>query len=262
MKFLSVHLPAHMRLALLVALLALLASCASLDGAASRRNTGDRITERLRLGMTTLDVDAALSYAAEWIEYDRANLSVESDEQVLHWYQRDYHPRDILASIRPDARYRTLVYWMDKPGGATGSLVLFFDERNQRLRGWVNSPSAHFREKFMHERITAQLAPPEGARQRMTRAQVRALLGTPDDIIPAFPKASKAVLEDHFWASALPTLEWAKQIEVYFYPLENGDVRRIYIAFYRTGDALLTYGYDRAWEEADRYARTRTELGE
>jgi len=238
---------------LFAALLSGIPGCASSD-TVLRRNTGDNLTARLKLGMTNSDVDLAIADLRKWIESDGAG-SVTSEKQLYFLYEQDYYPKDVLKTVDVGTPCRVFTYWTNPAGGKTGALKLFFDENTQRLRGWVNYPSAYSINKFMHEKITSQLKWSEGGLYKgMSHDQVHALIGKPEEIIAA-PKESREIHEDHFWVIK-PNLDPIKQkIEVYSYSISNGERRRVYLLYYPAADRLNSWGYDHAWEEAARYLR-------
>jgi hypothetical protein len=243
------------RIALLALLIALLAGCASPGTTSLRGNTGDMIVERLKVGMSNAEIDAAIADLRKWISSDGSG-TIRSEFLLHSLYQQSYFPKDVLSSIEVGERCRALGYWTNPAGGQVAELKLFYDA-DQRLRGWVNYPSAYSQDKFMHEALTSRLTSAEnGVRRGMSRSQVRALIGPPVEVVPV-PAESRAVYDDHFW-NILPNLDPPKQrMEVYKYSLSDGSARRVFLLYYPAADELNSWGYDHAWEEAERYEREK-----
>ncbi len=230
-------------------------ACSASGDVRHSQNTGDQIAARLRIGMTNGEVDAAIGDTKKYLWEDTIKF-VESDRHIFRLYKDNYYPKDVLDVVEVGTPFRLLAYWTNYAGRNAGTLRLFFDNDSQRLRGWVNTASLFAREKFMHERITSQLKWSEGgAVKGMTHLQVRALVGEPTEIILP-PKITRSLYEDHFWVSG--TAFFAKQkIEVYSYLLDSGERRRVYLLYYPAADELNGWGYDHAWEEAERYQRAQ-----
>ncbi|MES2406219.1 MAG: hypothetical protein V4528_02710 [Pseudomonadota bacterium] len=246
-----------LRLMGLVAMIAgLLSSCAASGDLRPSQNLGDMIVARLHVGMKRNEIEAAIGDLRKYVMEDdfMAVDSIKSEQFLYMLYGFDYFPRDILRTFEVGTPYRILSYWTNYAGRDAGTLLLFFDKDTQRLRGWVNTPSEWSRDKFMHERITSQLKWSEGgAVKGMTHAQVHALIGEPVEII-APPQDSRALYENHFWVSGANFFRNQK-IEVYSYALDSGEKRHVYLLYYPAADELNGWGYDHAWEEAERYQR-------
>jgi hypothetical protein len=245
----------------LVAVPLILASgCTSFGAGELNQNAGDQIVERLKLGMTNAEVDAAILNLKKWIEYDRSGLEIDSESRILQMYTEEHFPKDILKSIEVGTRCRALSYWSNYAGRQMQGVVLFFDEQTHRLRGWVNYPSASSSDKFLHERLTSRLALSTDYLKRMKRPDVYARIGLPTRVVAPPKVVSRETLEDHYWQSdsgTAPTLGLTDQIDVYEYRTKNGSNRHVYIAYTRANDRLIAFGYDHAWEEAERYLREK-----
>ncbi|MES2364652.1 MAG: hypothetical protein V4563_02030 [Pseudomonadota bacterium] len=243
-----------LRLMGLLAMIAgLLSSCAASGDLRPSQNLGDMIVARLHVGMTHNEVDAAIGDLKKYL-FEDGNKTVKSEQDLYSLYGDNYYPKDMLKVVEVGTPYRLLAYWTNYAGRDAGTLLLFFDKDTQRLRGWVNTPSEWSRDKFMHERITSQLKWSEGGVVKgMTHAQVHALIGEPVEII-APPQDSRALYENHFWVSGANFFRNQK-IEVYSYALDSGEKRRVYLLYYPAADELNGWGYDHAWEEAERYQR-------
>ena len=242
-----------MRLMGLVAMIAgLLSSCAASGDLRPRQNLGDMIAARLHVGMTHNEVDAAISDLKKYL-FEDGNKTVKSEQYLYSLYGDNYYPKDVLKVVEVGTPYRLLAYWTNYAGRDAGTLLLFFDKDTQRLRGWVNTPSEWSLDKFMHERLTSQLRWSDfGLNRGMTHAQVRALIGDPVEIISL--SESRAVYENHFWVT-VPLFSSKPTFEVYSYTLDSGEKRHVYLAYYDGADQLNYWGYDHAWEEAERYQR-------
>jgi hypothetical protein len=141
-----------------------------------------------------------------------------------------------------------------------GTLDLFFDDSTQKLRGWINSESAYSRDRFLHERLTSKLKLSFDSPSRLTKSQVHALIGLPTRVIAPAQRESTSLYFDHFWqtdSARTPTVANTDELEVYEYALATGETRHVYVGYTRANDKLIIYGYDQAWEEAERYARER-----
>ena len=234
-----------------VVLAGLLSSCVTGGEVRLRQNLGDMIIPRLQIGMTHSEVDAAIVDLRKYVISDD-RMTIQSESLLFGFFSDDYYPKDVLKTVEVGTAYRVLGYRTS--GSGAGSICLFFDDRTQRLRGWANTPSSLSRDKFMHEWLTSQLIwSDSGARKGMSRAQVYALIGRPVEIVDLLQK-SRNLYEDHFWVQS----PW-KGVEVYGYRLSNETTRRVYLIYYPKADELLGWGYDHAWEEAERYLREKAQ---
>lgn len=220
-----------------------------------RQNVGDQITTRLRVGMSPDETNMAIAGFEKLIMKD-AQRVIDNELYLYFLYTDDYSPRDVLETVQVGSRYRILEYWTNFAGGQTGAVKLFLDEDTGRVRGWANSASEYSKRKFMHERLTSHLRGSyDGLHRGMSHEQVYALIGFPGETIEPPKKWSRALFTDHFWVSLPPTRSTAKKLEVYAYTTESGATRRVYLEYYAGADRLISWGYDHAWEEADRYIR-------
>lgn len=176
-----------------------------------------------------------------------------SDESILRLYGSyfDRYPYDTLKTVNIGTPYRYVDYWNSPTGQSR--IYLFFDENTNLLRGWLRPGLKYSNDKFMHEKLTSQLKWSEGGLYKgMTHGQVYALIGQPEEII-ATPKESREINEDYFWV-VKPNLDLAKQkIAVYSYLTSSGKRRHVYLLYYPAADELNSWGYDLAWDEAERY---------
>jgi hypothetical protein len=239
-----------------VVLAGLLSACATGGEERLRQNLGDPIVSRLQIGMTSGEVDAAIGDLRKYVTSDDL-MKIDSEDQIFSLYRKDYYPKGLLSSVTAGTPYRVLGYRTS--GVAGGSLLLFFDDGAKRLRGWANAHSQQSIDKFMHEQVTSLLKVNDGYNKGMTHAQVHALIGPPAEIILPPRTSSRAQYEDHFWTKTPPLLDVIKQLEVYTYPLSNGEKRRVYLGYYRNPDQLVLWGYDHAWNEAERYLREKVQ---
>lgn len=221
-------------------------------------NLGDYIIPKLRVGMSDKEVDSALTefkkyFIAEYV------MHIRSENDVFYRYREDYFPKDLLKKMAIGTPFKSLQYWTHYTGKNIGILELYFDKETKQLRGWVNKTD-YSRDKFLHERLTSKLKITHESRGRMTRMQVLELLGQPTRTALPAKQESRELYEDHFWEShsfGSPTVESTNQMDVYEYDLDNGKKRHVYVAYTRVNDKLVFFGYDHAWEEAERYARER-----
>ncbi|MEI7432111.1 MAG: hypothetical protein WCL27_16820, partial [Betaproteobacteria bacterium] len=235
----------------------MLSACATGGEGRLHQNLGDLIIPRLQLGMTHSEVDVAIGDLRKYVISDD-RMIINSERMLFGFYSADYYPKDVLKTVEVGTAYRVLGYRTS--GSGAGSICLFFDDRTKRLRGWANTPSSQSKDKFMHERLTSRLTLSDEYRKRMNRDQVRALIGMPNSVIVAPKRLSKIWLEDHFWISdrsVPPSEEDTNQIDVYEYELNGGLKRHVYVAYTRAGGTLKAFGYDHAWEEAERYLREK-----
>ncbi len=237
---------------LFATVLSVLPSWALTGGGNLEKNTGDRIVARLQVGMTVEKVRAVIADFKDLVT-EGAPDPVKTEEEIFRLYTKEYYPRDFLKTVRVGTSFMRYSYWIT--AHASMYLDLFFDESKQ-LRGWVNEPSEYSRDKFMHERLTSKLRSSLGGiRKGMMRAQVHALIGPPAEVIAPPKEKSRTLYEDHFFVSP-PIFDLKKQqLEVYSYMLQNGAKRRVYLFYYPAADELLSWGYDHAREEAERYLR-------
>jgi hypothetical protein len=240
---------------LLASLTGLLSSCATSGEVGLSANVGDRIIQRLQVGMTSSEVDIAIGDLRKDLLTD-GMMTISSESYLYDMYLDNYYPKDFLKTIEVGQTYRALSYWTNYAGSNQGALQLFFDKSTDRLLGWVNSSSAHSLDKFMYERLTSKLKIADSFGDLMTPEQVHALIGLPNRVIEAPKQLSRTLFEDHFWQSKFylpPTSKDTKQFEVYEYDLKDDEKRRVYVAYTRADPGLIAFGYDHAWEEAERY---------
>jgi len=155
---------------------------------------------------------------------------------------------------------RSVVYWINYAGRNIETLDQFFYDSTQKLGGWINSESAYSRDRFLHERLTSKHKLSLNSHSRLPETQVHALIGLPTRVIAPAQRENTSLYYDHFWQteSALtPTVANTAELEVYEYTLATGATRHVYVGYTRANDKLIIYGYDHAWEEAERYARER-----
>lgn len=238
-------------LSVMISLMSLPLSACSSNGQL-RKNLGDQISSRLHVGMSAGEVERSLESVAKYLLSDRV-MEVESERDLLYLYVKSYFPRSLVSGVSVGTKYRNLAYWERNSRASVGSLYLFFDEDMHILKGWVNSSSALGEDQFLHERLTSKLIwAGNGTRKGMNHAQVYAAIGRPTEIISP-PKQSRAIYENHFWIQK-PILDYPNQkIEVYRYEIEGGLKRSVFLLYYPKADELNAWGYDYAWEEADRY---------
>ncbi|MBY0574279.1 MAG: hypothetical protein K2P84_11405 [Undibacterium sp.] len=222
------------------------------------RHLGDYIISKLRIGMSEKEVDSVFTELKPLIIREYA-MHIRSENDVFYRYRHDYFPRDLLTNIAIGKHFKSLEYWTHYTGKNIGILELYFDDETKQLRGWVNM-NDYSRDKFLHERLTSKLKITHESRGRMTRAQVLELLGQPTRTALPAKQESRELYEDHFWEShsfVPPTAESTNQMDVYEYDMGNGKKRHVYVAYTRANDKLQFFGYDHAWEEAERYAHAR-----
>lgn len=222
------------------------------------RHLGDYIISRLHIGMSEKEVDSVLTELKPLIISEFAR-HIRSENDVFYRYRHDYFPRDLLRNIAIGKHFKSLQYWTHYTGKNIGILELYFDDETKQLRGWVNT-NDYARDKFLHERLTSKLKITHESRGQMTRAQVLELLGQPIRTVLPAKRESRELYEDHFWEShsfGSPTAESTNQMDVYEYDMGNGKKRHVYVAYTRANDKLIFFGYDQAWEEAERYAHAR-----
>jgi hypothetical protein len=244
---------------ILVLLMAhLLSSCAQ-QPTKLRQNLGDQIIARLHIGMTGSEVDGATAELKAYVIRE-SEMTLKSERDIFRRYSDDYFPKDLLSSVAVGTKFKSVVYWINYAGRNMGTLDLFFDDSTQKLRGWINSESAYSRDRFLHERLTSKLKLSFDSRSRLTKSQVHALIGLPTRVIAPAQRESTSLYYDHFWqtdSARTPTVANTDELEVYEYALATGETRHVYVGYTRANDKLIIYGYDHAWEEAERYARER-----
>lgn len=223
------------------------------------RNLGDYIIPKLQVGMSEKEVESALTELKKYIVAENV-MHIRSENDVFYRYRQDYFPKGLLKNIAIGTYFKSLQYWTHYSGRNMGTLELYFDDETKQLRGWINTPSTYSQDLFLHERLTSKLKIAIDSRTRMTRTQVLELIGPPTRIALPVEKESRELYEDHFWQSHSflpPTAESTNQMDVYEYELGNGKKRHVYVAYTRVNEKLVFFGYDHAWEEAERYALER-----
>ncbi len=255
----------YLRLIFAMTLMGILSSCQIAMPSATVQSEmklhphlGDYLISRLKIGMTDKEVDKLLTELQPLIISEYV-MHIRSENDVFYRYRHDYFPRDLLKNIAIGKHFKSLQYWTHYTGKNIGILELYFDDETKQLRGWVNSTD-YSRNKFLHERLTSKLKITHESRDRMSRAQVLELLGQPTRTALPAERESRELYEDHFWEShsfVSPTAESTNQLDVYEYDMDNGKKRHVYVAYTRANEKLIFFGYDQAWEEAERYSRER-----
>lgn len=256
LKFRSVGLIA---MGMLVALLVNPLAANAQGNAKLRQNLGDQIIPRLSIGMNSTEIDDAIAEFKKYIVRESA-MTIKSERDIFRRYSDNYFPKELLMSMEVGTSFKSVVYWTNYAGRDLGTLDLFFDEKTQKLRGWINTESLYSHERFLHERLTSKLKIPFESRFRLSKSQVHELLGLPTRVIAPAQRESTQLYYDHFWEthSALtPTIANTEQLEVYEYDFAPGEKRHVYVGYTRANEKLIIFGYDRAWEEAERYTGER-----
>lgn len=200
---------------------------------APRPDKGDLWAEKLHIGMSSADVQAVIGEP-------KVVLPLGGFRYLLYLGERV--PYDLLHGMPDDTNY--LVYPYPVSSMTDHALCLFFDD-NDRLRGWVKDHSDLTREKFLHEKLTSQVA------VGMSRAKIHAIIGKPDAVVPLPRERSPEYYEDRYWTK--PPLDgFNKQMDVHAYELESGKRRHVFL-IYNNKSQLYMWGYDHAHEEAERY---------
>jgi hypothetical protein len=244
--------------ALLVAVIALLlTACAS-------QNFGKMINNELRVGMTEEQAMIALNrleasgkpFVGRGIDTvgsacSRSKyLCIDNKSEYLYLlYGEARHPDDLLKYVDNDTPYRFVEY---QSGSNVQRLYLFFDDKTNLLRGWIN-PNESYMYPYMHERITSKLKMTYV--EHVSKATVYALIGAPDRIIDAPTELSRELFEDHYWNLRPPTARTTASWEVYEYRLDDGSTRHVYMAYRR--DRLEAFGFDHAAQEKARFMATQ-----
>lgn len=222
------------------------------------QNLGDQIALRLQLGMTKAEVDRVIGELKKYVISENA-MTIKTEQDIFRSYRKNYFPKNFVNTLEIGTSYQSLMYWINYSGRSVGTLELYFDANTQRLRGWINTALSHqYREKFLHERLTSKLSLSLSIRNRLTKNQVIALIGLPTRIIAAPAKETRQLYDDHFWqldSAMAPILENTPRLEVYEYELDNGSKRKVFVGYTRANDKLIFFGYDHAWEEAERYTQ-------
>ena len=221
------------------------------------QNLGDLITSRLHPGMKQKEIDDAIGELKKYVISEHT-MEIKTEQDIFYRYGQNYFPRTLVNTLDVGQPYKLLEYWTHYSGRNVGTLGLYFDANTQQLRGWINSPSYHYREKFLHEKLTSKLSLSYDFRSRLTKREVYALIGMPTRIIAAPREETRALYDDHYWqrdSAMSPTFENTPQLEVYEYDLGNGDKRKVFIGYTRANDKLIFFGYDHAWQEAERFTQ-------
>lgn len=193
---------------------------------------GDRLAGKLLIGMSSSEVETTIGAPSNVFRY--------GDVSYLT-YTLDRTPYDVLREVADDTLLATYPYWF---GSSQHSLFLFFDDK-KRLRGWFKNHSEWSRDKFNHERLTSKID------VGMNRAKVHDRIGKPESVVPLPVTKSPAFYDDRYWTEE-PLDGFNKEMEVYSYDLPGGQRRHVYL-MYLNNDKLKLWGYDHAWQEAERY---------
>lgn len=234
-----------------------LSGCAVNKPAKPAQNLGDQIASRLHLGMNQKEIDDAIGDLKKYVISEH-KMTIKTENDILRRYHANYFPRTFVKTLEVGTTYKMLMYWTHYAGRNVGTLELYFDANTQQLRGWVNTVSDRYRDKFLHEQLTSRLGLSLSYRVRLTKKQVYALIGLPTRVIEAPQKETRELYDDHFWqldSASAPILENTPRLEVYEYDLGNGVKRKVFVGYTRVNDRLIFFGYDHAWEEAERYTR-------
>jgi hypothetical protein len=205
---------------------------------ALRADKGDAWVQKLRIGMPMAEVRETLG-TPKW--------SLELSKHLYSFYLTDRAPYDLLTHVKADSA--CWLYSYPVSSNVDHDLCVFHDEKD-RVLGWVKDHSELSRDKFMHEKLTSRLkADTLGA--GMSHAEVYALIGKPDAVMPMPHQRTPDFYEDRYWLEQPITVY--DNMELYSYVLPTGQKRRVFLVYTNGGDELHFWGYDHAWEEAERY---------
>jgi hypothetical protein len=269
MHFTETHLYVAklVKMLLLAGLMLTLGSCAQAPRAISSE---EAIINTLRIGMTDQEVSAVVAdlkaheshflgsgfYAREQnetvgqpcVQY-KGLCGSNPDMYLFDLFDGEPFPRDVLKEVGNGTPHRIIEYAYNR------FIYLYFDANTQRLRGWVKKPLNH-PERFLQERIATRLGIANAYVKRFTREQVYALIGPPNEVFARLKSLPRELREDHFWYNGhVPDLQESGPLELYEYPIGSGVKRRVILAYHSRNGRLTAFGYNHAWEEADRYTR-------
>ena len=227
---------------LVIGLIGTLGACAGTT-ASSRTDKGDEMVAKLRVGMDRKEVLAAIGPP------ELVAVRGQEKTSIGYEYQTDRYPYDILSRVPLDAPYWVYPYWASSNNKQF--LHLYFDAGEKQLLGWTKQFSQYARRKFRSERLTGRLEVSSPPYRGMSRAEVYAMIGAPQEKLQ-LPPRSREIYEDHYWSQD-PHLTLVKEIEKYQYEYKSGQTRTVYLGYYRGADELRFFGFNHAWEEAERY---------
>lgn len=204
-----------------------------------RADKGDAWAQKLRIGMPLSEVHQIMGAPKSKLDVSRFRYL---------FYLRDRTPYDLLRNLEKDASCWSYPYPVSS---MTDHAICIFSDEQDRVIGWVKHHSELSRDKFMHEKLTAQLRADTLGRG-MTRAEVYSQIGKPE-VISSLPREqTEEFYEDRYWTEE-PLSGIYKDMEVYSYRLANGQTRNVFLIYATQADKLHLWGYDHAWEEAERY---------
>lgn len=204
-----------------------------------RSDKGDILVTKLRIGMSPEEVQEILGDPKTVLYLDKFRYL---------FYLQDRYPYDLFTKVPEKASCWAYVY----PAGSmnNGTLCIFPDS-DGRVAGWFKDHSELSRDKFMHEKLTSQLKADILGRG-MTHAEVYARIGRPEAVVNLPRHRTPEFYEDRYWTrDALNGIY--KNMEVYSYLLVEGQKRHVFLIYATQADKLHVWGYDHAWEEAERY---------
>ena|SRR6185295_14697436 len=214
--------------------------CLLVQGCATTRpDTGDAWASRLKPGMSKEEVRRQLGSPrlTDHLRFPGSYSLFNGDEVV---------PYDLLRFLPEGSETWTYPYW--RTSNTQFELTLFFSAVDLLL-GWSKPHSDASRERYKHEKITSEL------RRGMSQSRVVEQWGRPQKIITTARKESRELYVDLHWSGdPLGIVYWP--MWVYTYPVSNGKTRNVYIVFDNKSD-VVAWGYDNAYEEAQRYLRER-----